>query len=174
MGLDMYLYSKKYISKYSGEKYQDKLNELKAMFPEIKSTGNLDSVEVKFEAGYWRKANHIHNWFVENVQDGEDNCASYYVGEESLEELKSLCIKANEYLDSLKKEHNEEYPDCYTFKDIDEDEIEKILKTTSGFFFGGTEYDKWYYESNKDTIKIIDYCLGLAKDGWDFEYSSSW
>ena len=26
------------------------------------------------QVGYWRKANQIHNWFVENVQDGEDDC----------------------------------------------------------------------------------------------------
>ena len=26
------------------------------------------------QVGYWRKANEIHNWFVENVQDGEDDC----------------------------------------------------------------------------------------------------
>lgn len=26
------------------------------------------------EIGYWRKANHIHKWFVDCVQDGEDDC----------------------------------------------------------------------------------------------------
>lgn len=24
--------------------------------------------------GYWRKANQIHRWFVDNVQDGDDDC----------------------------------------------------------------------------------------------------
>ena len=26
------------------------------------------------EVGYWRKANAIHKWFVDNVQDGNDDC----------------------------------------------------------------------------------------------------
>ena len=26
------------------------------------------------EVMYWRKANYIHNWFVENIQNGSDDC----------------------------------------------------------------------------------------------------
>lgn len=172
MGLDMYLYSKKYISKYSGEKYQDKLEKLRAMFPEIKTTGNLDSVWVSFEAGYWRKANHIHNWFVENVQDGVDNCGNYYVSEDDLIKLKELCIEVNKYLDSCEKKYDEEHNEYYSFI-VDKNKINDLLPTKSGFFFGGVEYDKWYYKDNEDTIKIIDYCLSIANE-WDLEYHSSW
>ena len=39
------------------------------------------------ETGYWRKANHIHQWFVENIQDGNDDCREYYVPRERLKEL---------------------------------------------------------------------------------------
>ena len=44
------------------------------------------------ESSRWRKANQIHNWFVENVQDGIDDC-SYHneVTKEILEELLDIC-----------------------------------------------------------------------------------
>ncbi len=36
---------------------------------------------------YWRKSNQIHQWFVENVQGGKDDCAEYSV---SFDQLKLL------------------------------------------------------------------------------------
>ena len=47
--------------------------------------GRISHVEE--EVMYWRKANHIHAWFVKNVQDGIDNCAEYYVSPDNLREL---------------------------------------------------------------------------------------
>ena len=74
MGLDMYLKSKKYIG---GKKIiipeiadEDRWLHLKSEYDNVK--------EITFERGYWRKANQIHSWFVENVQNGEDNCNEYY------------------------------------------------------------------------------------------------
>ena len=37
--------------------------------------------------GYWRKANAVHNWFVDNVQDGNDGCKHYWVSKEDLQKL---------------------------------------------------------------------------------------
>jgi len=34
-------------------------------------------VTIELDYAYWRKANQIHNWFVENVKDGVDNCGNY-------------------------------------------------------------------------------------------------
>lgn len=50
----------------------------------------------------WGNANAIHRWFVENVQQGQDNCAEYGVSEEDLRELLSLCtqvLEASELID---------------------------------------------------------------------------
>lgn len=152
MGLDMYLYKKTYIRQ--GDFYKpESVNEV------IVKTGGeidkkIDPKKVKYvveEAGYWRKANQIHRWFVENVQKGTDDCGSYWVSREQLEELLGLCkqVKENHSL------------------------ADDLLPSTSGFFFGGTEYDEWYYNDIESTIKIIEECLSdeLADD---FEYSSSW
>lgn len=43
------------------------------------------------DIGYWRKANHIHKWFVDCVQDGEDDCEKYEVTKSNLLDLKAVC-----------------------------------------------------------------------------------
>lgn len=148
MGLDQYLTAKLYTSKYSDNEIREKL---KVVIPDIYDSGNLDYIKVVFEVGYWRKANQIHRWFVENVQDGEDDCKDYYVSREQLIDLMNKCKMVLE-----SKENAEE-----------------ILPTQEGFFFGGTEYDDYYFETCEDTIKIIEKCLKLP-EAWDFVYRGSW
>jgi hypothetical protein len=48
-----------------------------------------------------------------------------------------------------------------------------LLPTQSGFFFGSTEFDEWYWQDVKSTIEIIDKCLKMD-DTWSFKYQSSW
>jgi len=149
MGLDMYL--KKHI--YVGANYEH--NNVKG---EISLTKGKENTPIKIslnkvssiveDAGYWRKANQIHKWFVDNVQDGEDNCSEYYVSYEQLQELKALCTK-------VLADHNL---------------AEELLPTNSGFFFGGTEYDEYYFQDLEETIKIIN---ELDPDS-DYYYTSSW
>jgi hypothetical protein len=152
MGLDMYLYKKNYIR--TDEFYKEEVrNEVI-----VKTGGEIDTKikpnRIKYiveEVGYWRKANQIHKWFVDNVQNGIDECQSSYVSRESLEELLELCKQVRD----------------------DNSKAEELLPSASGFFFGGTEYDEWYFNDINHTIEIIEECL--ADEGADdFEYSSSW
>jgi hypothetical protein len=149
MGLDMYLTANKFISAY--DKKNKGLNEkLKSHFPKMKS---FKIEEVKFEVGYWRKANQIHNWFCVNIQNGEDNCKSYYVSEEKLKELLKLCKKvlANKKL------------------------AEKLLPTAQGFFFGSYDYDEYYFSDLENTITIIETIFKEVNlEEYDIEYCSSW
>ena len=51
----------------------------------------------------------------------------------------------------------------------------ELLPTTSGFFFGGTDYDEYYVNDIKETIDIVTKVLETT----DFEkemvyYVSSW
>jgi hypothetical protein len=153
MGLDMYLTAKRYVGLAEGD---DKISKaIQAKFPELKGRkGNWDSNIVKgveIEAGYWRKANAIHDWFVKNVQDGEDECRAHYVSREHLRELAGVC---RQVLD-------------------DHALAPQLLPTTSGFFFGSTDYDEYYYQDLEQTISIVESCLALP-ERWDFEYCSSW
>jgi hypothetical protein len=149
MGLDMYLDKRTYVQYW--EHNGDENYEV-----EVTKGGEptkIDPKKVKYiieEAGYWRKANQIHQWFVENVQDGVDNCSDYYVGSDKLEELLDLCKKVQ----------------------ADNSLAEELLPTASGFFFGGTQYDEWYYKDIDNTIQILE--EALADKGGDFYYSSSW
>jgi hypothetical protein len=106
------------------------------------------------EVGYWRKANHIHAWFVENIQGGEDDCDYHReVMREDLEALRDVC---HEVL-------------------CNPDLAEKLLPTQGGFFFGSTEYDEYYISDIKDTIEIIDKALETTDFDKDMLfYRSSW
>lgn len=153
MGLDMFLMKETYI----GAGYE---------FNEVRGTVDITkcgkSVPINFnrlntiteEVGYWRKANHIHNWFVQNVQGGVDDCRKAYVSKEKLEELLIIC---KEVL-------------------VDPSKAPKLLPTTEGFFFGGTNYDEYYYQEVENTIDIIEPLLKELEENsmGDIYYQSSW
>jgi hypothetical protein len=149
------------------------------------STNECGYGHIMEEVGYWRKANQIHNFFVENVQDGEDDC-SYHneCTKEILEDLLDKCYKVltgsimmigqvkngQQYVDG-------EWVDCMEpGKVIINPEVaEELLPSCRGFFFGSTEYDEYYMQDIEDTIKIIKNVLATT----DFEtqmlaYRSSW
>jgi hypothetical protein len=154
MGLDMYLYASKYTSpaEWRPEDERKKFKDiLKAIDGEKFVDTDLPSINIDLKVGYWRKANQIHQWFVDNVQDGNDNCAEYYVDRDKLIELRELCKLA------LK----------------DKGKAEELLPTQSGFFFGSTEIDEWYWQDVNATIEIINRCLEMP-DTWTFKYQSSW
>lgn len=148
MGLDMYLRAIRWLSKYDNK---EKADEVRSLFPEMFLSENIDSVTVIFEVGYWRKANHIHDWFVQNVQSGRDDCGRYYVSREDMKNLLGVC---ETILKSKKKS-------------------KVLLPVKEGFFFGNTEYDKYYYKNIEATAEIIKKCLALP-DVWEFEYHASW
>ena len=73
MGLDMYLYKKNYI--WSGEWVKPEVKQEVIVKTGGETDAKIKPERVKYvveEVGYWRKANQIHRWFVENVQKGED------------------------------------------------------------------------------------------------------
>jgi hypothetical protein len=153
MGLDMYLNASKYLSDYNEADKETKQAMVK-LFPELNAyveAGSNPIREVAVEIGYWRKANAVHNWFVENIQEGEDNCEPYFVGREELIQLKELCEKVLN----------------------DNSLAEELLPPTDGFFFGSTELDEYYFNDLRSTIEIIDRALNLP-EGWWLEYQSSW
>ena len=154
MGLDMYLTATKYVGRWNHSKETEKQaydTITKAIGLEGHVCEGAPSLNVEIMLCYWRKANAIHKWFVDNVQEGTDDCGNYYVSRERLQELRDTCERVLRW-EGLANEQ---------------------LPTTSGFFFGGTDYDEYYRRDLEQTIKIIDDCL-LLPDSWDIEYRSSW
>jgi hypothetical protein len=157
MGLDMYLEARKFVSGYSHTKPEEQ-----ELFKNITEAVGLQDMHderfatVSVNVAYWRKANHIHEWFVKNVQDGTDDCKTYYVSREKLMEFEEACRKVVEGGTG--------------------EVAAKYLPTASGFFFGSEEYDEYYFESTDWTVKRLAQILGLpdGMNGFDFYYNSSW
>lgn len=154
MGLDQYLHA----SRFSFP--SPRLEEYDAEFDAIKKVLGDDAkfldksapaASIEITVGYWRKANAIHKWFVENCQQGIDDCRTAGVDREQLKELKSLCSQV------IKTP----------------DKASELLPTQSGFFFGSEDYDEWYTRELRSTINIINKCLRMG-ERWNFTYSSSW
>lgn len=154
MGLDMYLYAKP-----SGS------NSLDVTLPEEEISKVLESNPEWWkdsdsllqpgarQVGYWRKANHIHAWFVEHVQGGEDECNPFLVHPEVLADLYQRCQAVM----------------------ADPSKGPELLPTQSGFFFGGTEYDEYYLGDVKDTLEQLDKIMAdPTLRGMDLIYRSSW
>lgn len=169
MGLDMYLSVNRYISHYadlaksetapSSYREQFDLAEKILDLVEMPAEEHGGSVNVKVTAIYWRKANAIHNWFVTNVQGGADDCGDYEVTREQLDELRTVCMQVLDEARGSKLVS-----------------ATKLLPPTSGFFFGSTEIDEWYFQDLEHTVKGIERLLDQIPENWDysFEYSSSW
>lgn len=190
MGLDMYL--DKCNRKAWGYKDMD-IDKMKvdnpALYEELKPLivmrGKYCPWESFFsEVGYWRKANAIHRWFVENVQNDVDNCAYYEVSKENLEKLLEICITVKNrskmksgYIKNGETLNGGKWcPIMEEGEYIENPEIaEELLPTQDGFFFGSTNYDQWYMQDVIDTIDILTKALETV----DFDremvvYSASW
>ena len=152
MGLDMYLTKKVWV----GGQYEhcNVTGRVSISLAGVKLPIPLKQVqEIILAVGYWRKANQIHQWFVDNVQGGADNCDSYYVSTDKLKELLAI---------------------CQTVK-LDPERGARLLPTVSGFFFGSTEYDEYYMWDIKNTIKIIQDTLKTHESlEGQYYYQSSW
>ncbi len=121
------------------------------MFLEARIKGHVE------EAAYWRKANAVHRWFVENVQNNEDECKPHVVTRVQLEDLLEDCM--------------------LVLSNRGDDELaEQVLPTGSGFFFGGTQYDDWYFDCLEYTVDKLKEVLENPSydENTEFVYQSSW
>jgi hypothetical protein len=182
MGLDMYLEKHYYIQNWDHNPPEDKF--------EISITKGGKPFQLQgeptyihTEVMYWRKANAIHKWFVDNVQDGKDDCGTYDVAKSQLQELLNL---VNKILDASKlvpaQIHNGDtyhngklIPNMQEGKTIeDKSTAKRLLPNQEGFFFGSQEYDQYYYEDLVYTSKELTKLLTTPDDGGYYHYHSSW
>lgn len=169
MGLDMYLEIRK--NEYRSEYHQDKGSDLALEYPKditefIPVPTHLTiSRQTNYKVGYWRKANQIHNWFMQNCAERDewdnpiDNCRPIEITVDKLEKLLDDCKKVL----------------------ADHSLASSLLPTQSGFFFGSTAYDEYYFSETERTIKIIKPVLKFAKHkleiedyDWEVYYQASW
>lgn len=151
MGLDMYLMS---LPKIDGLDYQgvhyvnvhfreleveqsELFEKIKPHIKHFEEFGmSWDSIMEK--VAYWRKANQIHGWFVDNLHNGIDEpCFTVQVSEKDLQELYNHCLKVY-----IRKENPRD-----------------TLPVRPGCFFGNYGYDEFYYKEITETLSLLDYLL---------------
>jgi hypothetical protein len=125
-----------------------------------------DRVEVN--VAYWRKANAIHRWFVDVVQGGVDECQASEVTRDQLDALRLACQDDD---GELVKQHILQEGDMV----VQGTEVaEELLPTSAGFFFGSTDYDEYYVEDLRDTVKQITAVLENVPAEATLVYRASW
>jgi hypothetical protein len=161
VGLDQYLTARKFMSGADFWPEADRIklgSVLNIMEANEIAEQEMPTAEVKVTALRWRKANQIHKWFVDNVQDGNDDCREHDVSRKQLLTLRNLCV------DALAKRDPH------------------LLPTQEGFFFGSTDIDEWYWTSIEHTHEGLKrllenpalYTQGRGISEWSFSYQSSW
>jgi len=146
MGLDMYLKAHKYLSMHDETEAR-----IAGQCAELVGFENPFKVNtVTALSKYWRKANQVHGWFVDNVQRGEDDCREYYVSTGQIEELIAACERALQNQDA------------------------EVLSPRAGFFFGSTEVDDYYWQDLRDTAEDLRRVLANLPQGCWLTYQSSW
>lgn len=185
MGLDHWLHKKVYIRNWS---YKDPELQFKV---EVKRGENIldmpDIQQLEINVVDWRKENHIHAWFVEHVQSGNDDCREYYVSQESLTEFVDTCKKILKEVTYTKRSVPVTKMEEGSISTVQEDVeflspqsqkvAEELMPTRSGFFFGDTQYSKYYVESLEEAIEKIEFALKRDEDenlDTSYYYGSSW
>lgn len=91
------------------------------------------------EVAYFRKVNFLVRYF-----NYEDNLSLIEIDKQQIEDLIDICVEVletkNEYVS------------------------ETLLPTACGFFFGSTEYDRYYYENVEDVLFTFRNILKDLKD----------
>ena len=169
MGLDMYLEKHTHVQRWDhiphDKQYAVTVTRGGEPYAPIKPERVSYVIE---QVAYWRKANQIHRWFVENVQHGEDDCAPYYVTVEQLRELLTVVRQAIEV-----------YKGNRANDSALAGALEELLPTERGFFFGSLEYDEDYLIDLEDTRDALEPILAGHEGSGEptdasYYYRASW
>jgi hypothetical protein len=148
------------------------------------------------EVGYWRKANAVHGWFVRECADGVDECQEIPVSKIKLLELQAHCLIAlmkrgeEETTSEESPKSSSLVPDegqdigafiaeqmkmesTIAVMEREFEDTSDPLRPTTGFFFGGTAKDQYYYSDLMETAEIIAKAVTNYPDG-EFIYQASW
>lgn len=160
MGLDMTLYKEHYVCNYDYMKEEQKHFITIMKGSELRTDIKPDRIShITEELMYWRKFNALHDWVINKCANGVDECQKIYIDLDQLKELYSTLVMVQE----------------------DHDKAPTLLPTKSGFFFGGTDYDEYYFQEVDRSIKALENIIieedtnrTKNKRYADFYYQASW
>ena len=150
MGLDMYLEAKRYVAPCDAqtEPMRRAIGAAIGYVPPKEKPGEdaslLEVSGVTVRVGYWRKFDALHQWFVNNTQQGHDDCRPSFVSVDTLIELEEQLEQVGDDPASASE---------YFTADVDE-----TLED------GDVDY----------TLKVLHHAKRLQTQGWDIYYRASW
>lgn len=139
------------------------------------------------EAIYMRKVNCVRKWCAENLENFEDNGLTNFPKEKFKELIGTMrktiieaglsniygyyqCIQDGWFED----ENWDLYKEVRFFLSAQENQEkvievgERLFPTSSGFFFGGTEYNEWY------VADLITYCYRFTEFYEELDKTEEW
>ena len=171
-------------SKVRKDKIEDVKKNIKTQYSAWDTEHEYGHEGVCEGVAYWRKANAIHKFFVDELAGGVDECQRIDVSKSQLEELLDRAKKVKAASKLIDGEVNNGYhfvdgkevPIVEKGKIIEDASVaDELLPTTSGFFFGSTDYDQWYLENIEDTIEQIAKILETTDFNNEYVfYQASW
>jgi len=118
---------------------------------EPKGKSSKDPGRYMQRVGYFRKHNALHQWMVDNVQGGVDECQSVNVPSATLVQLLGLVQTALSLHDP------------------------SVLPPSAGFFFGSTVADELYWQKMTDTFEMLRTIIDTTDfDNEQIYYQSCW
>lgn len=149
MGLDMRIYRDTYVKNWDHMEPREK-HTIAITGPSANAIKPERISYIREEIIYWRKANQIFA-FVESIVGEITNGADTYIDPEHLKTLVTNCKKviAQPALGPT------------------------LLPTSSGFFFGSTDYDEWYISDLKHTVDVLGAALKEKNKGY-YYFNFDW
>ena len=161
MGLDIFFFKTK---RNEWDNIQDELSAFDSL-PEDEQ----DEVENPYrtfepqEVGYFRKVNFLMSFF-----KYKENCSYKETTREQLQALRDACkeiVKMKPVRYEITRYDYGGTEQVKVYSDADQKRCAELLPTQSGFFFGSTDYDQWYFNEVKDVFVWVDGVLSdLADD----------
>lgn len=110
------------------------------------------------EVHYWRKANSIHNWILKETGTPSD----FNAGDNGIEITKDMLVKFVEQAETV-------------LRDKSDETSAKLIPSCSGFFFGDTAYDEWYYKDIENTAEKFKQLINTFDfETYELVYSCWW
>ena len=155
MGLDMYLTRIIFIGGcYANRKVTGKVAISIKGQPVKVAAKNIDSIITR--VGYWRNANAVHHWFVNNYAGGIDDCTPICLNASDLIKLRNICQSILNLPSGAKRNR----------------QALKLLPPKDGPAFNSGKIDDRYYDDLELTVEILQ---DIPEDDPEYyEYRASW
>lgn len=150
MGLDMYLEATRYVapSDTQTESVRRAIGAAIGFVPPKERPGQdaslLEISGVTVRVGYWRKFDALHQWFVNNTQQGHDDCRAAFVSVDTLVELEEQLEQVSDDPQSASEHFTADIDETLEESDVDY------------------------------TLTILHHAKRLQEQGWDIHYRASW